>query len=132
MNEKVRGVVVAHADLAGALVSAVEKISGVTGALRPVSNEGLGPEALQGAIRRAAAGRRTILFVDVAGGSCGVAGLRHVRENGDAVCITGTSLPMLLDFVFHREMPLDALVARLLLKGRRGQQAHPDVAAATD
>ena len=61
-----------------------------------------------------------------------MAGLRHVREGGDAACITGVNLPMLLDFVFHREMPLDALVARLLLKGRRGQRAHPDVSAATD
>ena len=132
MSERVRGVVVAHAELAGAMVSAVEKISGVTGALRPVSNEGLGPEALRGVIREAAAGRRTILFVDIAGGSCGVAGLHHVSESGDAACITGVNLPMLLDFVFHREMPLDALVARLLLKGRRGQHAHPDVFAAAD
>ena len=132
MSETVRGVVVAHADLARAMVSAVERISGVNGALRPVSNEGLGPDALRDVIREAAGGRRSILFVDLDGGSCAVAGLRHVRERGDAACVTGVNLPMLLDFVFHRELPLDALVARMLAKGQRGQRAIPGASAATD
>ncbi len=125
MSEGVRGVVVAHAELAPALVAAVETISGVTGALRPVSNEGLGPDALREVIRETAGSDGTLLFVDLAGGSCAMAGLRHVRENRDAACITGVNLPMLLDFVFHRELPLDVLVARLLRKGQGGQQAHP-------
>ncbi|WP_420634629.1 PTS sugar transporter subunit IIA [Candidatus Palauibacter sp.] len=124
MSSRVRGVVVSHADLARALVSAVETISGVTGVLRPVSNEGLGPDTLRDTLSEAAADVDTILFVDIAGGSCGMAGLRLVRETRRAACITGVNLPMLLDFVFHREMPLDALVPRLIRKGQSGQQAH--------
>ena len=131
MSEAVRGIVVAHADLACAMVSAVERISGVNGALRPVSNEGLGPEALCDVIREATGGRGAILFVDLEGGSCAMAGLRHMRERGNAACVTGVNLPMLLDFVFHREMPLDVLVARVLAKGRRGQRALSGASTAT-
>ncbi len=43
---EVRGVVVAHANLASALVGAVEAISGVRGALAPVTNERCSPEQL--------------------------------------------------------------------------------------
>lgn len=132
MSERVRGVVVAHGGLAPALVSAVEAISGVTGALRSVSNEGLGPEALRDVLCEAAGDRDTILFIDLAGGSCALAGLREVRENRARACITGVNLPMLLDFVFQRELPIEALVPRLLRRGRRGQRAHPGTLAGAD
>ncbi len=131
-NDRVRGVVVAHAELAQALVSAVETISGVRGALRAVSNEGLGPEELAEVIGEAAAGGETILFVDLAGGSCGLAGLQHVRESRGCAWVAGVNLPMLLDFVFHREMPIATLVPRLVRKGQAGQRAHPSPPAGTD
>ena len=131
-NSRVRGVVVAHAELAHALVSAVEAITGVSGALHAVSNESLGPDELAEAIGEAAGGAEAILFVDLAGGSCGLASLRHVRASGGGAWITGVNLPMLLDFVFHREMPLEALVPRLLRKGQAGQRAHPSPPAGTD
>lgn len=131
-NDRVRGVVVAHAELAQALVAAVEAISGVRGALRAVSNEGLGPDELAEVIGEAAGGTGTILFVDLAGGSCGLAGLQHVRESRGCAWVAGVNLPMLLDFVFHREMPIAALVPRLVRKGQAGQRAHPSPPAGTD
>lgn len=131
-NDGVRGVVVAHAELAQALVSAVETISGVSGALRAVSNEGLGPDELAERIGEAAGGAKAILFVDLAGGSCALAGLRHVRESGGGACIAGVNLPMLLDFVFQREMRVETLVPRLLGKGRDGQRAHTLRSAGTE
>lgn len=130
-NNRVRGVVVAHAELAQALVSAAETISGVKGALRAVSNEGLGPDELAGIIGDAAGGAEAILFVDLAGGSCGLAGLRHVRDHRGCAWIAGVNLPMLLDFVFHREMPIETLVPRLLRKGQAAQRAHPSPPAGT-
>ncbi len=130
-SDLVRGIVVAHADLAHAFVSAVETISGVKDSLRAVDNEGLGPEELTEAIGEAADGAEVILFVDLAGGSCGLASLRHVRTSRACACITGVNLPMLLDFVFHRELPLEALVPRLLRKGQSGQRAHAPPAAGT-
>ena len=131
-NDPVRGVVVAHGELAHALVSAVEIISGVKGPLRAVDNDGLGPDELADEIGEAAGAAETVLFVDLAGGSCGLASLRHVRTNQACACITGVNLPMLLDFVFHREMPLEALVPRLLEKGQSGQRTHWSPAAGTD
>ena len=114
----------AHVDLAEAMVRAVEGISGVAGALRPVSNQGLGLEELRRVIADVTNEGDTILFVDLGGGSCGLASLGLTKTTPGVACMTGANLPMLLDFVFHREMPLDALVARLLEKGQAGQQAH--------
>lgn len=131
-NDRVRGVVVAHAELAQALVGAVEAISGVRGALRAVSNEGLGADELAEVIGEAAGGAETILFVDLAGGSCGLAGLQHVRESRGCAWVAGVNLPMLLDFVFHREMPIATLVPRLVRKGQAGQRVHPSPPAGTD
>ena len=131
-NDRVRGVVVAHAELAQALVSAVEAISGVRGALRAVSNEGLGPDELAEVIGEAAGEAEAILFVDLAGGSCGVAGLQHVRESRSCAWVAGVNLPMLLDFVFHRDMPVATLIPRLVRKGQAGQRAHPSPPAGTD
>jgi mannose/fructose-specific phosphotransferase system component IIA len=38
----------------------------------------------------------------------------------DTVVLCGANLPMLLDFVFHRDMPLETLSERLIAKGREG------------
>jgi mannose/fructose-specific phosphotransferase system component IIA len=38
------------------------------------------------------------------------------------------NLPILLDFVFHRDMPLDELVPRLVGKGRDGIRELPESA----
>jgi len=121
---EVRGVVVAHGDLAAALVATVERISGLGGALRAVSNEGLGPDRLREVLREAMGSDPSILFVDLASGSCGIAGLGLSQERGEVVVLTGTNVPMLLDFVFHRDLPLEELTARLRDKARAGIRAH--------
>lgn len=132
MTNDIRGVVVAHAGLAHALVSTVESISGVTGALHAVSNDGLGPEELADVIGDATGDSEAILFVDLAGGSCGLGSLRHVRRSRGCACIAGVNLPMLLDFVFHRDVPIETLVPRLLHKGRSGLRAHSSPGTGTD
>ena len=132
MTNDIRGVVVAHGELAHALVSTVESISGVTGALRAVSNDGLGPEELADVIGDAAGKSGAIIFVDLAGGSCGLGSLRHVRRSRGCACIAGVNLPLLLDFVFHRDVPVETLVRRLLQKGRAGLRADPAPETGTD
>jgi len=121
---EVRGIVVAHARLAEALVDTVERISGLGGGLLAVSNEGLGPERLREALRDAIAGEPAILFVDLASGSCGIAGLGLSHEGGDVAVVTGANVPMLLDFVFHRTLPLEELAIRVRDKARAGIRAH--------
>ena len=45
------------------------------------------------------------------------------REHDRIRVICGVNLAMLLDFAFHREISLDELVDRLVVKGREGVQA---------
>ena len=124
MSEPVRGVVLAHADLAGALVRAVERISGVTDALIPISNEGSPPEELRMRLESETTGGAAIIFADLASGSCAFAARMIARSSDDVAVLTGANLPMLLDFVFHRDMPLPELTERLLFKGRSQMSAH--------
>ncbi len=121
---EVRGIVVAHGDLAAALVRTVERISGLSGGLRPVSNEGLGPERLRDVLRGEIGKEPAVLFVDLASGSCATAGLGLSHEQAELAVLTGVNVPMLLDFVFHRDLPLDELTARLRDKSRAGIRAY--------
>jgi len=112
------GVIVAHADVAGALVRAVEGISGIRGALVPLSNRDCTPEELERRVEDSVGAGPAVVFVDLGSGSCAHVGRRVGRRAGDVAVITGVNLPMLLDFVFHREMPLAELAERLERKAR--------------
>lgn len=124
MSDPVRGVVLAHAQLAEALVRAVEQISGVTDALHPISNEGLRPEDLRTRLEAATGAEAAIIFVDLSSGSCAFAGRVVARGSDNIAVLTGVNLPMLLDFVFNRELSLTELTERLLHKGRAEMSAH--------
>jgi mannose/fructose-specific phosphotransferase system component IIA len=119
---EVRGVVVAHGELASALVRVVEGISGVRGALESVTNVSCSPDELAGRVAQAVGEGPAVIFVDMAAGSCGFAGQRIARD-GNVAVVSGVNLPMLLDFVFHREMEFRALAERVVEKGRRGATA---------
>lgn len=119
---EVRGVVVAHGELASALVRVVEGISGVKGALEPVTNVSCTPDELAGRVARAVGVGPAVVFVDMAAGSCGFAGQRIARD-GNVAVVAGVNLPMLLDFVFHREMDFRELAVRVVEKGRKGASA---------
>ena len=66
-------------------------------------------------------------FVDLRSGSCGMAALSTCRDRARREVISGVNLPMLLDFVFHRDMPLEELTARVIERGRTaiGQPGVP-------
>jgi len=130
------GIVVAHGALADGLVDAVRQISGVEpDVLLPLSNRGLSPEAVAEAVERAAAGRSAIVFTDLQSGSCAHAARRFAHVRPDILVVGGVNLPMLLDFVMHRELPPAELLERLLTRGRptvcyapAGLEARPDAA----
>jgi N-acetylgalactosamine PTS system EIIA component len=117
------GVVVTHGAMGQGLVDAVRKITGVEeGALIPVSNDGKGPDALAaevGALLRGAEGP-VVIFTDLQVGSCALAARVVCRDPGNRTVLYGTNLPMLLDFVFHRTIPLHELRDRLVERGRAG------------
>ena len=109
MSEPLRGVIVSHAAVAQALLSAVAAITGVSDALVPVSNDGCDGGALTERLTRAIDGRPAVLFVDLPGGSCLTSSVRLARGRADVAVVTGVNLAMLLDFVFHRDLaPTDA------------------------
>lgn len=121
---EVRGVVVAHGDLAPALVRVVERISGVEGALHPVSNESCSPEELTARVAEAVGPGPAVVFVDMASGSCGFVG-RRLAADDRVVVVSGVNLPMLLDFVFHTDMDPRRLAERVVEKGRKGAATGP-------
>jgi mannose/fructose-specific phosphotransferase system component IIA len=118
-GRQVRGVVVGHGDMAHGLVDAVRRIAGDAAAgLAAVSNEGKGPDVLRSEVDAAAGRGPAIVFVDIQSGSCGLAAAYACRGSVGRAVISGVNLPMLLDFVFHREIALEPLVARLVDRGR--------------
>ncbi len=120
----IRGIVLTHGTMSFGLVDAVRKISGAPEeVLTPLSNEGMGPEALHGAVQEAVGTHPAILFTDLIGGSCAVAARLACPGKDNRRVICGANLPMLLDFVTHRDLPLDALVERLVEKGRESIRA---------
>ena len=119
MSEELRGVVVCHGALAGALVQAAEQISGLNGVLVPVSNTGCDRDTLEDRVRAAVDGRPAVVFVDLASGSCLVAVLKRLRSEQLVKVVTGVNLAMLVDFVFHRSLsPADA-AARAAAAGEK-------------
>jgi N-acetylgalactosamine PTS system EIIA component len=121
MNDEVKGLVIGHASLAAGLVSAARQISGAgEEALLSLTNEGKGPEGLIEAVRAAAGSAPVVLFVDLASGSCAFAARKVAHERPETAVLFGVNLPILLDFVFHRDLGLEQLVERLVEKGRLG------------
>jgi mannose/fructose-specific phosphotransferase system component IIA len=119
MSDELRGVVVCHGKLADALVEAAESISGVTGALVPVSNTGCDRDALEERVIAAVDRKPAVVFVDMASGSCLMAVLRRLRNDDGVKTVTGVNLAMLVDFVFHRSLPSAEAAARAVAAGTR-------------
>lgn len=116
---ELRGVVVSHSELASALVAAVRAISGVEGALVPVSNEGCDPKALAARIDAAIGDGPALLFVDLPGGSCLTSAIRLAHGRAEVAVVTGVNLAMLLDFVFHRDVAPAEAARRAVDAGAR-------------
>jgi mannose/fructose-specific phosphotransferase system component IIA len=118
------GVVVAHGDLAEALVHAVEEITGIGDALVAVSNRGCDRNALERRILDAVAGRPGLVFVDLPTGSCFLAARHGLGHQSDVRVIGGVNLSMLVDFVFHREAGLAAAEERARNVGGQAIAGH--------
>ena len=104
MNKALKGVVVCHGPLANALVEATEQISGINGALVPVSNTGCDRELIERRLSDAVGDGPAVVFVDMPSGSCSFAAIRQYKDHGSVYVVTGVNLAMLVDFVFHRTL----------------------------
>ena len=119
MSEPLRGVIVCHGVLARALVDATAQISGMADALVPVSNSGCDRGDLEARVEAAVGTVPTVVFVDMASGSCLFAVLRRLRERENVRVVTGVNLAMLLDFVFHRDLTPDEAAKRAVEIGEK-------------
>jgi mannose/fructose-specific phosphotransferase system component IIA len=119
MSEVLQGVVVCHAKLAPALIEATESISGVIGALIPVSNADCDRGSLEQRVLEAVDSRPTVVFVDMPSGSCLFAVLNRLRAAPGVKVVTGVNLAMLVDFVFHRSLSPEEAAARAATAGER-------------
>ena len=114
-----RGVVVAHGELAAAMVHAAEEISGMRGILVPVTNVDCGRDDLEARVKAAVGSEPTVVFVDLPGGSCFFAAMRGLSKLPNARVVAGVNLTMLVDFVFHRGTSLEDAAARAREVGGR-------------
>lgn len=119
MTAPILGVVVGHGAVAEALVGAAEQISGVRGALVPVTNTGADRTVLQQRVIDAVGTNRAIVFVDLPSGSCLFAAMRGLPEREHVRVVTGVNLVMLLDFLFHREEEVAVVARRAAEAGAR-------------
>lgn len=120
MSETTRGLILAHSSLANGLLGAVRQIAGVedAGVLGSLSNEGSGPDDLIAAITAAAGASPAVIFTDLSSGSCAFAARKIALTRPHTAVVSGVNLAVLLDFVFHRDLPLPELAQRLVEKGR--------------
>jgi len=120
----VPALVVTHASLGAALLSAARVIAGGCEGLETLSNDGLSRDALIAAVseRIAAFGSAGgIVFADVAGGSCAQAALAAAVRSapGPVRVLCGVNLPMVLDYMHNRErLEPAALADHVLSRGR--------------
>jgi mannose/fructose-specific phosphotransferase system component IIA len=63
--------------------------------------------------------RPTVVFVDMASGSCLIATLAQLRTRPDVKVVTGVNLAMLVDFVFHLAQTPEAAAARAASTGEK-------------
>ena len=119
--ELVRGVLLSHGKLAEGVVDAVRRITDLDeDVLVAMSNEGQSPQGLAEQVDLLVGSAPIVVFTDLGTGSCALTAQLTCRNQDRRALVFGMNLPMLLEFVFHRELSLSELVPRLLTKGREG------------
>ncbi len=110
---EIQGILVGHGKLAEGMLNAIEEITGSREGLIPVDNHGLTPEALEERLGRLAGDKPSVVFVDLPSGSCAFAARRLKHRVSRMAVVCGVNLPLLLDFMFHRSLPLEEVIDRL-------------------
>ena len=122
----VRGVLLGHGGMPEGMVDAVRHITGCDAdALIAVSNRGKSPDGMAAEVTRLLGDEPGIIFTDLQSGSCGFVARRLTLGAPNLVVISGVNLPLLIDFAMNRGEPLDALVPRLLSRGRAAIDCAP-------
>lgn len=126
LADMIRTLLVTHGNLGNELVNTAQLIVGPQEGVKILSNEELSSESLYEAVRGEISNYgqdETVIFVDVAGGSC-LTACKAVQGEGKRIrVLSGVNLPMVLEFFHYRgKLPFEELVERVLMKGRTGIQ----------
>ncbi|NIN72852.1 MAG: hypothetical protein GTO46_13185 [Gemmatimonadetes bacterium] len=113
MSEEVCGILVGHGKLAEGMLDAVAGITGSREGLTPVDNASMTPETLEEHLESLIGDGPSVVFVDLPSGSCAYAARRLKYRHPGMAVVCGVNLPLLLDFVFHRNLRLEEIVERL-------------------
>ncbi len=106
MSDEPVAIVLGHGRVAEGLVSAVERITGITDRFIALSNEGLGTSEIEAMLReRMEATGARVVFTDLPAGSCNFAACRLLRVRADIIVVTGVNLPALLHFATSGMVP---------------------------
>jgi len=122
MSSAARAVVAGHGAFADGVISAVHQITGRGELFVAVSNRDLGASELEQALRRHAEAGAIVFFTDLPAGSATIAARRVLRDHPALQLVTGTNVPVLLDWLFNAEAA-DA-PARAAEKGRQALVVH--------
>jgi mannose/fructose-specific phosphotransferase system component IIA len=119
MSEAVRSVLLGHGGMPQGMIDAVRHITGCDEhVIVPVSNRGKSPDTLAEEVLAVVGDGPAIVFTDLQSGSCGFVARRICHANAQLAVVSAVNLPVLVDFVMNRTLPLAELVPRLLTKGR--------------
>lgn len=122
------GVVVGHGRVAEGLLSALTRVAGEQPDLWAVTNQGRTGEELAaeivGLLEDRCVGRDAYLLSDFDGGSCGQACRRLLEEGRVRAVFYGVNLPLLVEFVFLPDLPVEEFVIAALEKSRKALGAH--------
>lgn len=106
MSDRPIAIVLGHGRVAEGLVSAVERITGITDRFVALSNEGLGTSEIEELLReRMEATGARVVFTDLPAGSCNFAACRLLRVRPDIMVVTGVNLPALLHYAASGKVP---------------------------
>lgn len=117
-----RGLLVTHGELGRVLAATAERIVGTSGGIEVLSNEGHSRDTLARAVEERLASwgaEEGLVLTDVPGGSCTVAALSRLPGFPRVRAVSGVNLPMLVDFLAHRErFGAAEMAGRLETRGR--------------
>lgn len=103
-----KAIVLAHGNVADALVAAVDLITGRGDRFSPLSNQNLGAAEIDALLReRVQALGARVIFTDLPAGSCNFAACRLLKDLPGLIVVTGVNLPALLQFA-TRDTAADA------------------------
>jgi mannose/fructose-specific phosphotransferase system component IIA len=112
-----RALLVTHGDLGRELIASARYIYAVDAPLDSLSNRDKDARQLQEAIQSwlDLQSGPVILFVDVGGGSCGIAAQLAARSRLQSWVIGGVNLPMILTYLSsHAQLDPEELVSKIL------------------